>query len=47
MNGEEVMKAYCSACVHKKKCWRPCITVLKEMIWQSQDNQSIIYRPLA
>lgn len=31
-NGMEIVKEieerFCSKCVHREKCWRPCVTVL-------------------
>ena len=40
LNSEEILNAYCSTCIHKEKCWKPCLTVLKEMVWNSK-NESI------
>lgn len=32
MDTKEVMRKYCNNCIHKKKCWRPCPTVSKELM---------------
>lgn len=34
MSGEEVIKKYCDLCLHKNKCWKPCITVLRAMFFK-------------
>lgn len=32
MNAEQVTNKYCNTCQHKKKCYKPCVVVLRALI---------------
>jgi hypothetical protein len=38
MDAVSAMEKYCNVCVHKEKCWRPCVIVIRAL-WDIEEAQ--------
>ena len=36
MNADEVIRKYCNTCIHRKDCWRPCMTTIAALYTGSE-----------
>lgn len=41
MTAEEVINKYCNTCIHRKDCWRPCMTALAALYTGSETVEQL------